>query len=176
MAVPATARPFPQHEPDAVGIRQDANIGQRVAVDHEEIGQLGRLDRSDLGQPERPGGTFGRRSDRRRRTQPALGHPDELDRVGPGRATVVAHRERHARLASRDERAVRLVLLAHRLLDESRDELRREALREVVEGAQRRDEDDAVLGHAGEQLRLPVQREPVLHRVDPLLDRESGAV
>ena len=89
--------------------------------------------------------TRGCRARSLRAPRPPSDHPHELPGVVAGRSGVVAHRHRDAGVARGRERLVRLIQLALRLLDQRRGELLAEALGEVVERAQRRDEHMAAL-------------------------------
>jgi hypothetical protein len=73
------------------------------------------------------------------------------------------------------QRCVGLLTLALGLRDEGRREIGGEPVREIVERRERRDQHDSVAGHPAEQVRCPMQAQPVLDRIDVGLDRHAGA-
>ena len=54
------------------GCEQDRRVGQRIAVDDEEVGALADLDRAEVVEPERLGRPPGRGPDRGGGTEPGL--------------------------------------------------------------------------------------------------------
>src|SRR5262249_38593849 len=60
-----------EDEPDALTVREERRLGERVAVDDEQIGELARLERPDLpGETEREGAPGGRGGERLGRREP----------------------------------------------------------------------------------------------------------
>ena len=130
-----------QDEPHALAPPQHAGVGERVAVDGDQVGELARLDRPEpVAEPERAcsGGRGG--DERLRRGQAVMDEPLELERAVVEGVPVEAERDGDARGPGGGQRPVGLLEVAARELGQQRRPggRRLAAARDAVEARQRR--------------------------------------
>ena len=138
------------------GSRSTRDVGERVAGDDDEVGELARRDRAELGLlAEAFGGPAGRRLQRLHRGHPGLDQAFEL--AGIGRVAVPAGIGAGHHLDPDRQRPLDAldVVLDQRQGALADMRLRRFAV--VLVDQQGRHEEDAALGHAFEVARVLVE-------------------
>src|SRR5207245_8569304 len=109
------------------------DVGQGIAVETDQVRHVPRLDGAGVRQAKGASGTGRGGGEALVRTQSAVDHAHELQRVRPRWPAVKAHRQGHAGAVGGLQRAIRLLALAFGLLDKSRREEVRKTLANVVE-------------------------------------------
>src|SRR2546425_2190437 len=154
-----------EHQLDARGVEQHRDVGERVAVHDDQVGEPALLERADLTlERDALRGPLGARAQRLHGREPGVDQTPELARVlrVTMAAGVGAGRDCHAEL-ERPLDAGEVVLLQ---LVRAGAHVGRCALAVILVDEQRRDEERALARHPLEVLRVLVEVATVLDRID----------